>query len=91
VEDSAAINFLDESAPPVLTMYDDFRRDAPVHGEKPEDIIHHPKFGFDLKRRMDALGVECTVVVEDDLPAEEPDKTQAIQTMVADFLCRHLS
>jgi len=42
VEDGAAINFLDSTAPPVLTMYDDFSQDAPVEGEQPEWILSEP-------------------------------------------------
>jgi hypothetical protein len=30
--------------------------------------IHHPKFGFVLKERMDALNIECVISLQEDYP-----------------------
>ncbi|MCH8296127.1 hypothetical protein IH992_34040, partial [Candidatus Poribacteria bacterium] len=36
------------------------------------DHIHHPKFGFVLKEKLDKLGVECVLMLREDYPEGPP-------------------
>jgi len=59
VEEASPINFLSQGAPPILCVYSKSRNYAPD--------IHHPRYGDDLKERMDSLDLECTVIVDEEL------------------------
>ena len=84
VEDGAAINFLTEDDPPVFGIYKRENR-PPTDDDDPNFGIHHPRFGFDLKKKMDALGIECIIHngpgMEDDSAART-----AARRLAADFL-----
>lgn len=88
VEDGAAIEFLSEGDPPVFAIY---KRDSrpPTNDDDPNFGIHHPRFGFHLKERMDALGIECTVHHDPDMQ-NDPVARNVAHTLAADFLQRHL-
>ncbi len=61
-EDASPITHLSAGDPPVLLIYTE--PDVPLPPDaKPGQGIHHPRFGYFLKERMDALGIECTVRV----------------------------
>jgi hypothetical protein len=45
--------------------------------------IHHPKFGFVLKEKLDALGVECVLRLRKDVPDKTP-----IDEFVAFFIAK---
>ena len=89
VEDGAAINFLTEGAPPVYAIYKRENR-APTDEDDPNYGIHHPRFGFHLKEKMDALGIECIIHNDPRLENEQGAKVVA-HTRAADFLVKHLS
>ena len=93
VEDASAINFLGNTAPPVLAVYSLSRRPA-TDGDDAIAMIHHPKFGDDLKERMDALSLECTVIVDEELQSKtETVHQKAIERLQEDVrrvLRRHL-
>ena len=79
-EDASPINHVSPDAPPVFLTYNQ-PNEVPPPDLPSGPGIHHPRFGFVLKERLDALGVECTVRCKgdpDDLPTE------------LDFLRRHL-
>ena len=59
MEEASPINFLSQGAPPILCVYSKSRNYAPD--------IHHPRYGDDLKERMDSLDLECTVIVDEEL------------------------
>lgn len=91
VEDGAAINFLNQDAPPVLSLYSVENR--PVTDEDDYGFgIHHPGFGFDLKARMEALGCECTVFNDPRMSADpvDPEVFAESRRQVLDFLEHHL-
>jgi len=72
VQEAAPVNFLGADAPPLLCIYSGSAR--PVTDEDPPLLgIHHPSFGFDLQRRMPALGCECTVLAD-----QSGDQAEAI-------------
>ena len=48
--------------------------------------IHHPRFGYFLKEKMDKLGIECIVKTKDDYQGKPPGQPQ--RDMV-DFFLRH--
>jgi hypothetical protein len=59
-EDASPITHLTKDAPPVFLYY--VEPDEPLPADaKPGAGIHHPRFGFFLKDRMDKLGIECIV------------------------------
>jgi acetyl esterase len=80
MEETAAINLVGPGDPPVYLTYS--QENLPSTPETPEGPgIHHPTFGFLLKEKMDALGIEC-VVRCGVTPPGEPDEI--------DWLLKHL-
>ncbi len=65
-DDGSAIHWLDKSAPPVFLYYTTPYRELPAtpNGES----IHNPRFGYFVKKQMDALGIECIVKIAADYP-----------------------
>ena len=60
MEQTAPINLVGPGAPPAYLTY--AQQNTPTTPEADENTgIHHPIFGFLLKERMDALGIECVV------------------------------
>jgi acetyl esterase len=59
-EEMAAITHLTKDDPPCLLNYNFPNRDADPKTELGL-VVHHPRFGIVLKKRMDALGIECIV------------------------------
>jgi len=88
VEDGAAINFLTKDAPPVFAIYKRENR-PPTDEDDPNFGIHHPRFGFDLKTKMDALGLECTIH-NDPKIENDPEAQRVAQALAADFLAEKL-
>tara|TARA_B100000029_G_scaffold504263_2_gene582783 strand:+ start:1564 stop:2445 length:882 start_codon:yes stop_codon:yes gene_type:complete len=80
---ASPINHVDEKDPPVLLHYWQKNETLPrnVSGEI---YIHHPKFGFYLKEKMDSLNVECI------LKLYEQNPNQAWAEIV-DFFNKHLN
>ena len=87
VEDGAAINFLTEDDPPVFGIYKRENR-PPTDADDPNYGIHHPRFGFDLKTKMDALGIEC-IIQNDPRMADDPEARTAAHTLPRTFLRRN--
>jgi hypothetical protein len=48
--------------------------------------IHHPRFGYFLKEKMDKLGIECIVKTKDDYAGKPPGQPQRDQV---DFFVKH--
>lgn len=88
VEDGAAINFLTKDDPPVFGIYKRENR-PPTDEDDPNFGIHHPRFGFDLKTKMDALGIEC-IIHNDPRMADDPEAQTVAHTLAADFLAKTL-
>lgn len=59
-EDGSPITYLTKDDPAVFLYYTEPDEPMPADA-KPGDGIHHPRFGFFLKERMDKLGIECAV------------------------------
>lgn len=71
-EDASPVTHLTRDDPPVFLYYSNSNTPMPpaTHGIG----IHHPRFGYFLKEKMDNLGIECIVRVKDDYegqPAEQ--------------------
>jgi hypothetical protein len=88
VEDGAAINFLTKDDPPLFGIYKRESR-PPTDEDDPNFGIHHPRFGFDLKKKMDGLGIEC-IIHNDPKMDDDPDARTAAHTLAADFLAKNL-
>ncbi len=65
--DVSPINYLTADDPPVWAVYREPFGELPSNA-KPGQGIHHPRFGKELKKRMDALGIECIVKHATDYP-----------------------
>lgn len=59
-EKAAPITYLTKGAPPVLISYNHANEEVTATSDL-QLVVHHPKLGLALKKRMDALGIECTV------------------------------
>jgi hypothetical protein len=70
--DVSPINYLTADDPPVWVVYREPFGDLPANA-KPGQGIHHPRFGKELKKQMDALGIECIVKHSTDYPGGKVD------------------
>lgn len=59
-EMAAPITYLTKDDPPALLTYT-YNNEEVTATSDLGLVVHHPKFGFALKERMDALGIECLV------------------------------
>jgi hypothetical protein len=83
-EDGSAVTHLTADDPPVFLFYSRSNTPPP-----PGDLgtgIHHPRFGYFLKEKMDKLGIECIVKTKDDYAGKPPGQPQ--RDMVDFFLRR---
>jgi len=64
-EEASPINHATADDPPVMLYYPQANRPLPPDSNEKEHI-HHPKFGFVLKQKLDKLGVECVVKLRED-------------------------
>jgi acetyl esterase len=87
-EDGAAINFLTADDPPVFGIYKRENRD-PTDEDDQNFGIHHPRFGFHLKGKMDALGIECIIHNDPEMDGSSAPRTVA-HKLATDFLAKHL-
>ncbi len=77
----SALPHLSKDDPPALLIYKS-EKDAPILNRSIG--IHHPRFGYALKKEMDALGIECDVQ-----PGMEGKDTLRGELFLA-FIKRHL-
>lgn len=96
-DDPPAIMFYSEPKAPLkpgpntglLVYYDGFGKQ--IEGlDKPGWGIHHVKFGYALKQRMDPLGIECIVRHMDDYPVQNAGENATYPELVA-FLTKHFA
>ncbi|MBX3175896.1 MAG: alpha/beta hydrolase [Candidatus Hydrogenedentes bacterium] len=80
-EETAPITHITPDDPPVLMTYNS-AADAPVTSLRVG--IHHPRFGFALKEKLDAAGVPCVVACGFEGRGEARD------ALIMDFLREHL-
>jgi len=66
-EEASPLHHLTPDDPPVYLYYS--QPNTPLPPDAPPGVyIHHPKFGFALKAKMDPLGIPCTVRSREDAP-----------------------
>ena len=66
-EEASPINHATADDPPVMLYYP--QANAPLPPDPPSRLyVHHPKFGFALKEKLDSLGVECILKLREDYP-----------------------
>jgi hypothetical protein len=89
-EQVAPINFLTADDPPVWAVYREPFGELPADA-KPGVGIHHPNFGVELKKAMDALGIECTVKHSTDYAGGEVNvwPRDGMDEDIAAFFVRH--
>lgn len=86
-EDASSINHFTKDDPPVLLFYPQANQPLPKNSSGGQHI-HHPKFGFVLKEKMDKAGVECVVKLREDYQGGGRDS--AVQDYVK-FFEKHLT
>ena len=64
-EAASAVTYLTRDDPPAWMFYNEPKGPLPADA-RPGQGIHHPNFGYELKKKMDALGIECTVRHQDE-------------------------
>jgi acetyl esterase/lipase len=70
-EEASPINFVSAGDPPAMLFYP--QANDPLPPNSPGKLhIHHPKFGFALKEKMAAAGIECVLLLREDFPAGAP-------------------
>jgi acetyl esterase len=84
--DASAIHWLDGSDPPVFLYYTQPYRDLPPTPNA--ESIHNPRFGYYLKKQMDALGIECVMKLASDYTG---DRRRLMSADMLAFLDRLLS
>jgi len=70
-EEASAINHASKDDPPILLYYPQANTPLPANSSG-KAHIHHPKFGFVLKEKLDKLGVECVVKLREDYAGKGP-------------------
>lgn len=76
--------------PPAFLFYRD--KDVPIpDGAGPGVGIHHPAFGRHLKGRLDEVGVECELLLDEDLEKQGARSRAGVlfQRLVKEFFARH--
>ena len=84
-EESSPITHASAGDSPVLLFYSQANKPLPKNSSGAQHI-HHPKFGFVLKKKLDKLGVECVLKLREDYPAA----TRAPVDDYAKFFFKHL-
>lgn len=84
-EAGSSITYLTRDDPPVFLQYASSNTPMP-----PASLgvgIHHPRFGYFLKEKMDKLGVECVVRLKDDYEGKPAGQQQRdlVEFMSAHF------
>jgi acetyl esterase/lipase len=69
-EEASPINHATKDDPPLLLFYPQPNLPLPPNSSGKQHI-HHPKFGFVLKERLDQLGVECVVKLGQEYRGEQ--------------------
>ena len=70
-EEASAINHASAGDAPVMLYYPQPNKPLPPNSRGGQHI-HHPKFGFVLKAKLDKLGVECVLKLREDYPRGGP-------------------
>ena len=86
-EEASPINFVTADDPPAILIYAQSK--APLPPDSPaKGHIHHPDFGFALKEKMEATGLECIVRTREDYSTDSFETT-SMKDEIA-FLLQHL-
>ena len=84
-EEGSAVTHLTKDDPPVFMEYAQNNTSMPP--SSPGNGIHHPRFGYFLKERMDKLGIECVVKVKSDYEGRSAAQRQID---IVEFLAKYL-
>jgi acetyl esterase len=88
-EQSSPINFVTAADPPVWLFYNEPKGPLPEDA-KPGQGIHHPNFGVELKKKLDALKIECVLRHQDDYKGK-PMAQDAVHRDLVAFFVKHLA
>jgi hypothetical protein len=87
-EQASPVRLLSPDDPPIFLYYN---RELQLPPPNPNDGIHSPKFGLDLKERMDKLGIECVVRTARDYGVNGAVPPAAMFDDMAAFFLRHFA
>jgi acetyl esterase/lipase len=83
-KDGSPVTHLTRDDPPVFLYY--AQSNTPMPPENQGVGIHHPRFGYFLKEKMDKLGIECIVRLKDDYEGKPAGQWQRDEI---EFLMKH--
>ena len=90
-EAASPITYLTADDPPTWMFYSEPDVELPADA-RPGQGIHHPRFGHFLKREMDKLHIECTVVhASERKTPNRPALRTSIDNEIATFFARHFA
>lgn len=75
-EEASPLHHLTADDPPVFVYYSQANTELPPNPPG-RQYIHHPKFGFVLKKKMDELGIPCTLRLKEESPRLPVDEIVA--------------
>jgi len=87
-EEASPLTYVSADDPPAFLFYSEPNAPLPADA-KPGQGIHHPRFGAELKARLDPLGVECILRHRDDYSNSDDPFHDMFRDMTA-FFTRHL-
>jgi hypothetical protein len=87
-EEASPDSYLSKDNPPVFIYYD--VPNIPLTADTPKpQRMHHPVFGFYLKQRMDALGVECVIRLRAEYAGDKEAVQLAMNEELVQFFLKH--
>ena len=86
-EDASIINHATRDDPPLYLYYTQANEPLPTNSTGREHI-HHPKFGFLLKKETDKLGLEAVLKLQEDFKSDNRNSSEIVQDQV-DWVLKH--
>ncbi|HKB05931.1 MAG TPA: alpha/beta hydrolase [Gemmataceae bacterium] len=87
-EEASAINYVTKDDAPVFLHYSEPKGPLPDDAQ-PGQGIHHPKFGDELKAKLDPLKIECVLKHQDDYK-DKPSPGNALHRDMVEFFVKHM-
>ncbi len=86
-EDASPITHATKDDGPLMLFYP--QANEPLPENPPGQLfIHHPKFGFLMKEKLDALGVECVLRLKEDYTAAAGRRVEPTDDYVSFFVAK---
>ncbi|MHC4173423.1 MAG: alpha/beta hydrolase [Planctomycetota bacterium] len=86
-EDASIINHATRDDPPLYLYYPQANKPLPANSTGREHI-HHPKFGFFLKKKTDKLGLKVVLKLREDFESDNRNSPEIVRHQV-DWVLKH--